>query len=56
MTPQESLELLYAVLRNYREYEQHTGVTFLTNDEYRKLFEVIVGLENRYRPTPQIYR
>jgi hypothetical protein len=56
MSPQDSLELLYAVLRNNRAYEQMHGQSFLTNEEYRKIFEVVIALESRYSTVPQIYK
>jgi hypothetical protein len=55
MSPQDSLELLYAVLRNNRAYEQINGYSFLSDEEYRKLFEVVIALESRYSTVPQIY-
>jgi len=55
MSPQDSLELLYAVLRNNRAYEQMHGQSFLSDEEYRKLFEIVIALEARYSTVPQIY-
>lgn len=56
MSPQDSLELLYVVLRNDRAYFQMHGKGFLTDEEYRKLFELVISLENRYTTVPTLYK
>lgn len=50
----DAVEYMYTVLRMNRADEQMYGHGFLTDKDYRKIWEVIVHLESNL-PPPQIY-
>jgi hypothetical protein len=54
MSSKDAIEYLYTVLRMNRADEQMYDQGFLSAEDYRKIWEVIVHLESRHT-IPRIY-